>query len=784
MRKLSEISDIVFDGVNHPYVPPRKLSISAKLKLHQAAAHDIDPVTYEVIRHNLWSINEEHGTTIQRISGSPVAVYAIDLNPSILTEDAEFVYFGPFMQYMSGVTDTQVKWTLENRSENPGIHDGDMFIANDPWVGAAHQSDVMLLCPVFHGDELFCWVTNCLHQYDIGGITPGSFCVPARDAFDEGILIPPTKIVERGTLRKDIESLYLRSSRRPDMVALDFRAQIAGNVTARNRMEALIARYGAEVVKGVMRRIIDNSEKAFLAKMATLPDGVWEERTYVECAYVGDRSVYPVVTRLRKTGTELTFENDGTASQMGAMNCTYSGWRGSVMVVLNQVLCWDQYFAIGGALRHVTFDPTPGTFTCANFPASVSTAPIQAMEIALYPVYNVLARMVYPHPELRPDILCMSGSSQMPITQYRGIDQFGEQFGYGMIDVLAGGIGAFAVGDGISTGGQSRTPISKIPNVEYTEYQFPLLYLYRKEITDSGGAGQFRGGLSGESCWVVHHVDGITHETIASGVAVPSSLGMLGGYPSATNRFGFVRNSDARERFARSECPGDLSDLQGETVTIGLRSHPFVQSQRDAMSVRWCGGGGFGDPLRRDPERIGADLENHCISLAAAEAIYGVIVDQKTFEIDVEATKSRRAEIRAERQRRLSGPKPVYLEGEKILDAAPGLIICRNADTTFYACAHCQAMLGQLGKNYKLQCLSEGRPITVANPLIEDPALHVDNRITFRSFYCPGCCSLLDNEVVVDDRPPTHDIDICLPDGTSQSTQIRPQSKAEGSTTE
>jgi hypothetical protein len=90
------------------------------------------------------------------------------------------------MQYMSGVTDTQVKWTLENRSDNPGIRDGDMFLANDPWVGAAHQMDVMLLCPVFWKGELFCWVTNCLHQYDIGGITPGSFCPSARDAYDEG----------------------------------------------------------------------------------------------------------------------------------------------------------------------------------------------------------------------------------------------------------------------------------------------------------------------------------------------------------------------------------------------------------------------------------------------------------------------------------------------------------------------------------------------------------------------------------------------------------------------
>ena len=173
MPRISQITDIDFDGVNHPYVPPAVLRISPKLKLHREWDQEVDPITYEVVRHNLWQINEEHGATIQRLSGSPVAMYALDLNPSLLTEDAEFVYFGPYMQYMSGVTDTQVKWTLENRSDNPGISEGDMFLANDPWVGAAHQQDVMLLCPVFWEGELFCWVTNCLHQYDIGGITPG-----------------------------------------------------------------------------------------------------------------------------------------------------------------------------------------------------------------------------------------------------------------------------------------------------------------------------------------------------------------------------------------------------------------------------------------------------------------------------------------------------------------------------------------------------------------------------------------------------------------------------------
>ena len=342
MPRISEMKDTIFDGVNMPYVPPKTLKIAPKLKLHRDAETSIDPVTYEVVRHNLWNVNEEHGATIQRISGSPVAMYALDLNPSILTEDAEFVYFGPYMQYMSGVTDTQVKWILEHRSDNPGIKPGDMFLANDPWVGAAHQMDVMLICPVFHGDELFCWITNCLHQYDIGGITPGSFCPAAENAFEEGILIPPVKIVENDTVRRDILELYLRSSRKPSLVQLDFHAQLAGNLTAKERIHGLIERYGARTVKGVMKRVIDNAEAAFLKKLEQIPDGRWADRTYVESCRPGDRRTHKVMIALEKRGNKLIFDNDGTAPQDGAMNATYSGWRGSVMVAINELLAWDQ----------------------------------------------------------------------------------------------------------------------------------------------------------------------------------------------------------------------------------------------------------------------------------------------------------------------------------------------------------------------------------------------------------------------------------------------------------
>src|SRR3984893_9393046 len=662
MPKLSEMKGAAFDGRKTGYVPPKKLSISPKLKLHSKRVKSIDPITYEVVRHALWHVNEEHGATIQRLSGSPVAMYALDLNPSILTEDGEFVYFGPYMQYMSGVTDTQVKGVLEYRSENPGIRDGDMFLANDPWVGAAHQQDVMLICPVFWKGELFCWVTNCLHQYDLGGIPPSSFCGSAKDAFEEGICIPPVKIVEGNEIRRDIEELYLRSSRKPEAVALDFRAQLAGNITARDRVLALVRRYGPEVVKGVMKRIIDNAEAAFLKKLKRLPDGVWRERSYVQCCRPGDRGTYRVMLTLRKKGSKLVFENEGTAPQGGAMNATYSGWRGSIMVALNQLLCWDQYFCIGGALRHVEFDPSPGTFNCASFPASVSTAPIQAMEISLYPAYNVLSKMIHSDAKMRKDVMCIGGTSQWPATIFRGIDQWGERYGYLLVDPIGGAIGAFSTHDGISTGGQSRTPICKLPNIEHTEQTFPLLFLYRKEVRDSGGPGRYRGGLSAESCFIPHNTDKIVQDTMSSGNAIPTSTGMMGGYPGTTNIYRFVRGSDVLARLKSRRMVEDIGEIVGEVTMLQLREENFQQHADDVYAVLWSAAGGFGDPMERDPRAVFEDWQNTAVTAKAAHEIYGVVIDESSGTLARESTKARRAGKRRARvegriqPRRLAGP--------------------------------------------------------------------------------------------------------------------------------
>jgi N-methylhydantoinase B len=751
-----------YDGVTFPYIPGPTLAIDPRLSLHTGWTDKIDPITYEVVRHHLWNINEELGMTIQRISGSPVAMYAFDLNSSIFTEDGEFIYYGPYQLYMSGVSDVQVKWTLEHRSGNPGIFEGDMFLSNDPWVGAAHQMDVTLLCPVFWEGQLFCWITNVLHQYDVGGITPGSFCPNARDAFDEGILIPPVKIIERGELRRDIEAVYLRASRKPYLVALDLRAQIAGNVAASRRVAKLIERYGPDVVKGVMRKIIDTAEAAFLQKMSRLPDGTFRERTYVEVARVGDRGTYQVMLTMEKRGDRLVFDNAGTAPQTGAINTTYSGWRGSILTAVNELLCWDQLYAIGGALRHIEFRPALGAFTCATHPASVSTAPVQAMEISLYPAYNTLSKLLSGDPELRRDVMCIGGTSQFPLTCFRGIDQWGERFGYLLLDPMVGAIGAFSFRDGIATGGQVRSPICRIGNVEHNEQSFPILTLYRRENTDSGGAGKYRGGNSAITAFIPHGTGEIWHETESSGAAIPTAPGLFGGYPACTNAYDFRRDTDVLQRFRAGQMPGDIGELGGQEELLQLRQIDIRQGAADVYEVAFAAGAGYGDPIERDPEAVRADVENGDISPAAARDVFRVVLvgDEESPAVDHAATAALRHRAIVERlgrePRTAARRHPVARHVTETLD------LVSAAGRPHLACARCGGVLCRAGENYKAHALRIDRPIQAANPLIGDPRRFIDADVEFRQFYCPECGGLLENEVCRAHDPLLWDIQLTV----------------------
>jgi N-methylhydantoinase B len=212
-QDIRQPATVVWDGIARGYAPPDVLTISPRLHLQTDVDQDVDPITYEVIRNSLQNINLENGHTIQTLSISPITMISRDFQCAILTEDGDVMFLGPFLMYLGNTLGIMTKWILENRSENPGIEDGDVFLCSDPYVGSSHQQDTGLNSPVFWEGELFCWVSNCVHYSDVGGPAPGSFCLQSTNIWEDPPLFPPMKLVERGTLRIDMEQLFLRQSR-------------------------------------------------------------------------------------------------------------------------------------------------------------------------------------------------------------------------------------------------------------------------------------------------------------------------------------------------------------------------------------------------------------------------------------------------------------------------------------------------------------------------------------------------------------------------------------------
>ena len=715
---------------------------------------DLDPITFEVIKHRLWNLNIEHGEAIMRASGSPICVFGHDFNPCILTADAEYVFYGPYIQFLSSAADLTAKWIMEHRRENPGINEGDMFLSNDPWIGATHQMDVTVLCPVFVDDELFCWVGNTLHQADIGGTTPGSFCPDAIDVFHEPTPMAPVKVVEGGLLRADIEDLYVRQSRMPALVALDLRAAIGGNTIARAGIHALVERYGKQEVTNAMRRIIDDSESVFLHRLARLPDGLWRERGYIEQALPGDRGVYRLALSLEKRGDALVFGNEGTSQQAGALNCTTAGWRGGLVNAVSLAFCYDQLYAIGGPLRHLRFDVTPGTICSAEYPAAVSNAPAFVIHMIIGMAGNVLGRMLIADPVQRRKIFTSSAASTSLVSAMSATNQHGDPWAGIHLEILGGGICAFSHKDGVPTGGLVHDLKGRMPDIEEIEQTAPLLHLYRRELKDSAGPGRWSRAVGPVAAHVPHGTDVVNHAVAGAGFAAPTSPGLFGGHPGAPNRLRQVLGSDVREWFARGEIPTDLSELSGTTRLLQPKDTGLEQRESDAHEFRLSAGAGYGDPLLREPWRVAEDVALGYLSHASAEQFYGVVLADDA--VNTQATDELRASLRRER---LDGREPAELdpaEGTRVTESLlrdgdfPGCISCRM----------CRTEICSTTEVYKEHVLLRRLDLSCATALAPDPAEYVDERFEFREFYCPACGTLIETEIALASDPLLRDIEL------------------------
>jgi N-methylhydantoinase B len=746
--------------------------ISPDLALHQIDDEligDVSALTYEVVRHRLWAITQEMGETLRRMSGSHVVTESNDYNFSICDEIGEQVQVGTYNIGLIGSMDLAIFWTLQHRSDNPGIAEGDMFLCNDPWIGGGlHQNDAAILAPIFYEGQLFGWTTAIAHQVDLGGSRPGSFSPSAQDVFGESVPTPPIKVVRDGVLQRDVAEAWVRRSRLPHLVGLDLRAKVAANKNAADGILRLIHRYGADTVKAVMRRMMNDAETRLRDKLRGLPDGTWSAVGYQEQSQTGDRDLHAIKVAMTKQDDRLVFDFRGTAEQTGIINCPYPGLRAGIVFTLLPLLAGDIPWAAGGLMRCFEIVTDEHTITNASFPAAVGKGPFGPAWGAGNLVAEVLANMLDAEPAHRRDVqsIC-NGTTDLCVVS--GVDVRGgnrKGFVSPIFDVMAGGYGAQVHHDGVDSGGRLIIPSARAPDVEMTEYLYPLVALWRREQTDSGGPGRQRGGMSGSVCYVQHpdQTDPLSLVVSGTGKVANQNVGLAGGYPGNSQLDLVIRDIDLPQLAGAQTIPAGLDELGGAIEVLPCEGESAL-GRGDALYLHWQAGGGYGDPLLRPAESVREDVVQFRVSPSAAREVYGVALSAD-LEVDGPVTRQFRQDLRRQRAAGAGLPADTIapLPDRPALDDArrldDNLVVLQSATGTSVACVHCGEVIGPLADGAFLRSLARrDAPMREAGPQIwTDSSAYTDTEIVFRQLFCPACVTAVYSRVVPLDHPLPDDV--------------------------
>ena len=638
-----------------------------------------DPLLFETLHLKLRTSCVSAREMARRISASPGVREVGEMVVAIYTPEGDAVALSNGIMVHVHTMSRFIKWMIRNDYEaDPGIEPGDIFANNDAFIGTVQVPDVMDVVPIMKDGRLLGWAGAVCHELEAGGITPGGDVALAQERYGEGLFVCAEKIGRNDRIRRDYVIRCERNLRMPIYWILDEQAKVAACLAMRDRVLELVESLGADEYLDLCREFIEEGRRAQLARTRQLVvPGTYRAHTFYGHVTKGKPGFQPLGDPdwLYSIPLQMTIDLDGhmTLDFEGAqpwgyhsMNCTPAGMDGGLFVTLTQHMNYEGLVNDGAWMATTLKLPAgtwtnPDTHTCA-------TATSWAL---LLPSFGAFQRMLSRGFLARGYVEeVFVGQVNSPMIEMGGINEHGGTFGIAHFECAAAGSGALAISDGLDTAYVGWNPESDMGNIEIWEMEMPLVYIGRSIVPNSGGAGKFRGGNAFMSSWVVNKTRDLRMVTSEHSSRVFDNAGLCGGYPAPTCQLHrVVRNSDIKARAADRKPLAHGIGVDGNALTEcyqgdhELVEGPYIAAplgSGDIFTHGYNGGGGYGDPLERDPARTLEDVINGHSTRRHAEQVHGIrIIDDPDGipSIDHEAT----VEIRHRmKQKRLERSVPVF----------------------------------------------------------------------------------------------------------------------------
>jgi N-methylhydantoinase B len=584
-----------------------------------AKAHAVDPVTVEVIRNGLLAVTEEMKTNLTRTAYNLIIYEALDFTVGLFTANGDTVSIGlglpMFIRGMSETVKAKIKhYGLE------GIKPGDILVTNDAYTTGSHLNHFTFTMPVFHKGEIIAFTCCMAHWLDVGG-TLGQV---TTDIYSEGIQIPVVKYRREGVVNQELVDIIAMNVRLHEKAMGDLRAQITAVTTGERRFLELVERYGKDAVLGSIAQIMDQSEAVARANTRSIPDGIYEAESFMDDDGFEIGKKVPIRVRVEKRGDEMTIDLSEVSRQVrGFYNSGVTTGIACAQVAFKCLTTATDYPVNDGSFRNLKVIMPMGRVISAERPYPMRVWMTYPMTV-IDTVFKALAPAI-------PDRAIAGHHADLVFPNIHGIHPAeGKLFIVG-IGPLGGGWGAKKNEDGVSVTVCINDGDTHNSPSEQLEAKYPVLVERYSIREDSSGAGRTRGGLGAEM--VVQALSPFSLTTRIDRMHC-KPWGLEGGGEAAGNSVGIRRNG---------KWEIDLPNAKVFNVRL---------SRGDAYMMQSGGGGGFGDPMGRDPELVAEDVHEGYVSAAVALNVYRVVLTAGG-EVDVAATQARRrgkAPVRAEEE--------------------------------------------------------------------------------------------------------------------------------------